>query len=120
MERRYNQPPPHRNVRYAEDYRDEGYPDDYFSEEDEYVDRGIRQPQGQPSEGEGKGKEKESMASWLGRVTTSSQVQFAATAIVSGAIVAGGILGYQSLLRAERVSELKSGIPEVRVWDWEV
>lgn len=114
MERRYNQPPPHRNVRYAEDYRDEGYPDDYFSEEDEYVDRGIRQPQGQPSEGEGKGKEKESMASWLGRVTTSSQVQFAATAIVSGAIVAGGILGYQSLLRAERVSELKSGIPEVR------
>jgi hypothetical protein len=41
------------------------------------------------------------------------QAQFAATAIVSGAVVAGAILGYQAVRRHERVEDLKSSIPEL-------
>jgi hypothetical protein len=54
-----------------------------------------------------------SMSSWLSRVTSSTQAQFAATAIVSGAVVAGAILGYQHVRRQERVEGLKSSIPEL-------
>jgi hypothetical protein len=60
-----------------------------------------------------KGKEKASMSSWLQRAASSSQAQFAATAIVSGAVVAGAIFGYQAVQRRERVQDLKRGIPEV-------
>jgi hypothetical protein len=49
------------------------------------------------------------MASWL----TNSKAQLAATAIVSGAIVAGGILGYQHVRRQEKVEDLKSSIPRL-------
>ena len=116
MDGRYNQPP---NAGY---YYDDRY--GYLSEdEEEFADydynnerrrpshRPIEQDDGTP-EGKDKGKQKESMSSWLGRVSTSSQAQFAATAIVSGAVVAGAIFGYQSIRRQERVRDLKSGIPE--------
>jgi tRNA threonylcarbamoyladenosine dehydratase len=53
------------------------------------------------------------MASWFSRATSSTQAQFAATAIVSGAVVAGAILGYQAVRRQERVEDLKSSIPEL-------
>ncbi|KAK0106684.1 hypothetical protein ONS96_004303, partial [Cadophora gregata f. sp. sojae] len=56
---------------------------------------------------------KESMSSFLSRTTSSSQAQFAATALVSGAVVAGAIFGYQHVRRRERVEDLKSSIPEV-------
>jgi len=53
------------------------------------------------------------MAAWLSRATSSTQAQFAATAIVSGAVVASAILGYQHVRRQERVEDLKSSIPEL-------
>lgn len=53
------------------------------------------------------------MSSWLSRVVSSTQAQFAATAIVSGAVVAGAILGYQHVRRQERAEDLKSSIPEL-------
>ena len=53
------------------------------------------------------------MASWFSRATSSTKAQFAATAIVSGAVVAGAILGYQAVRRHERVEDLKSSIPEL-------
>lgn len=59
-----------------------------------------------------KGKEKETMSSWFQRVTGSTQAQFAATALMSGAVVAGAILGYQAVQRRERVNDLKREIPE--------
>ncbi|CZT12244.1 related to E.coli molybdopterin-converting factor chlN [Rhynchosporium agropyri] len=64
-------------------------------------------------EGKGKGPEvaKEKMSSWLSRTTSSSQAQFAATALVSGAVVAGAIFGFQHLRRQELVEDLKSSIP---------
>lgn len=49
------------------------------------------------------------MASWL----SNPKAQLAATAIVSGAIVAGGILGYQHVRRQEKVEDLKSSIPQL-------
>lgn len=47
------------------------------------------------------------MASWLG----SREFQFGATALASGAVVAGAILGYQHVRRQERVEDLKGSIP---------
>jgi hypothetical protein len=49
------------------------------------------------------------MASWL----SNNKAQLAATAIISGAIVAGGILGYQHVRRQEKVEDLKSSIPRL-------
>ncbi|RFU30244.1 hypothetical protein B7463_g6080, partial [Scytalidium lignicola] len=51
--------------------------------------------------------------SWLSRAASSSQAQFAATALVSGAVVAGAILGYQHIRRQEKIEDLKSSIPEL-------
>jgi hypothetical protein len=56
---------------------------------------------------------KETMASWVSRTMSSSQAQFAATAVVSGAVVAGAIFGYQAIRRHERVEDLKHSIPEL-------
>ncbi|KAF2966910.1 hypothetical protein GQX73_g6658 [Xylaria multiplex] len=53
------------------------------------------------------------MASLLERASTNSRVQLAATAIASGAVVAGAILGYQRLQREERIHKLKSSIPSL-------
>ncbi|KAG0645194.1 tRNA threonylcarbamoyladenosine deHydratase [Hyphodiscus hymeniophilus] len=47
------------------------------------------------------------MSSWF----SSKEFQFGATALVSGAVVAGGILGYQHVRRQEMVEDLKSSIP---------
>lgn len=58
------------------------------------------------------GKGKETMSSWFQRATGSTQAQFAATALVSGAVVAGAIFGYQAVQRRERVNDLKREIPE--------
>ena len=57
------------------------------------------------------------MASWFQRATSSTQAQFAATAIVSGAVVAGAILGYQHVRRVERTEDLKRSIPELGAGD---
>lgn len=56
---------------------------------------------------------RETMSSWFSRTMSSSQAQFAATAVVSGAVVAGAILGYQHVRRQERVEDLKHSIPEL-------
>ncbi|KAJ9310138.1 hypothetical protein C8Q69DRAFT_497785 [Paecilomyces variotii] len=53
------------------------------------------------------------MSSWLQRQLGSQQTQLTATAVLSGAAVAGTILGYQALKRREAVKELKSSIPPI-------
>ncbi|KAL3418840.1 putative ThiF domain protein [Phlyctema vagabunda] len=53
------------------------------------------------------------MSSWISRATSSSQAQFAATAVVSGVVVAGAIFGYQHVRRQEKVEDLKRSIPEL-------
>ncbi|KNG85455.1 ThiF domain protein [Aspergillus nomiae NRRL 13137] len=53
------------------------------------------------------------MSSWLQRHAGSQQTQLAATAVLSGAAVAGAILGYQALKRKEAVKELKASIPSI-------
>lgn len=51
------------------------------------------------------------MTSFLSRAASDSRVQLVATAVASGAAVAGAILGYQALAREERVQRLKDSIP---------
>ncbi|KAA8647135.1 tRNA threonylcarbamoyladenosine dehydratase [Aspergillus tanneri] len=53
------------------------------------------------------------MSSWIQRHAVSHQSQLAATAVLSGAAVAGAILGYQAYRRKEAVAELKASIPDV-------
>ncbi|EAW12765.1 tRNA threonylcarbamoyladenosine dehydratase [Aspergillus clavatus NRRL 1] len=53
------------------------------------------------------------MSSWLQRHVGSQQSQLAATAVISGAAVAGAILGYQALRRKEAVDYLKASIPPI-------
>jgi hypothetical protein len=53
------------------------------------------------------------MASWIQRQSNSHQAQLAATAVLSGAAVAGAILGFQKFRRRERVKRLKASIPEI-------
>ncbi|CAJ2504383.1 Uu.00g117770.m01.CDS01 [Anthostomella pinea] len=50
-------------------------------------------------------------SSFLERASSNSRVQLAATAIVSGAVAASAVLGYQRLRREERIHELKDSIP---------
>jgi hypothetical protein len=75
--------------------------------------RAGKQPEQVRNAAEEKVEEKESMASWIGRITGSREAQFAATAVVSGAVVAGAIFGYQNVRRRERVGELKADIPDL-------
>lgn len=56
---------------------------------------------------------RESRMAWLSRAVSSQQAQFAATALISGAVVAGAILGYQAVRRQEKIEDLKSSIPEL-------
>lgn len=44
---------------------------------------------------------------------SSHKTQLAATAVLSGAAVAGAIFGYQAYKRQEAVSELKDSIPDI-------
>ncbi|KAL4941033.1 hypothetical protein BDV06DRAFT_195324 [Aspergillus oleicola] len=53
------------------------------------------------------------MASWIQRQSHSHQTQLAATAVLSGAAVAGAILGLQKFRRREAVKRLKASIPEI-------
>lgn len=53
------------------------------------------------------------MSSWLHRQAGSSHGQLATAAVVSGAAVAGAILGYQSYKRKEAVHDLKASIPSI-------
>jgi hypothetical protein len=78
------------------------------SEEEEESEYDRRPPSPPPPP-----PKRESMTSWLSRATSSTQAQFAATAIVAGALTAGAILGYQHVRRQERVEDLKSSIPEL-------
>ena len=55
----------------------------------------------------------ETMSSWLQRQASSHQTQLAATALLSGALVAGTIYGFQSLRRSVAVEELKASIPNI-------
>ena len=55
----------------------------------------------------------EHMSSWLERQASNHQIQLAAAAVLSGAVVAGVILGAQAVRRKEAVEELKATIPEL-------
>jgi len=96
MDWQYNQPYRQRRNYYTEE-----------EEEDDLRDLSPPPPPPKPS------PKPSSMSSWLSRATSSTQAQFAATAIVSGAVVAGAILGYQHVRRQERVEDLKNSIPEL-------
>jgi len=110
MDGRYNpQRAGYYNTPYSSNYAYHSEDEDDF--EPEYHDR--RRSVEEKAVANEKGKQKESMSSFISRVSTSSQAQFAATALVSGAVVAGAIFGYQAVRRQERVKDLKSGIPEV-------
>ena len=105
MERRFNQSnyahyPPNSNSYYEDEY-----PPPYTQKERQTEQEREQQEQ-ETQEGKGKG----AMA-WLQRVSGSREFQFGATALVSGAVVAGAILGYQHVRRQERVEDLKSSIP---------
>jgi len=89
--------------RYNQSYRQRRNYHTEEEEEDNRRDASPPPPSPKPS----------SMSSWLSRVVSSTQAQFAATAIVSGAVVAGAILGYQHVRRQERAEDLKSSIPEL-------
>ncbi|TKA73563.1 hypothetical protein B0A49_04091 [Cryomyces minteri] len=53
------------------------------------------------------------MSSFIARATSSHQAQLATTAIVSGVLVAGAILGLQTAKKRYRVQDLKASIPDV-------
>jgi len=53
------------------------------------------------------------MTSWVSDALTSHKVQLAATAVVSGAVVASAILGLQTAKRVYRVNDLKDSIPDL-------
>lgn len=96
MDWRYNNQP-NRTDPYTYTYREEG--------DDEDNSR-PPSPKSPPSKAA-------SMSSWLQRTASSTQVQFAATAVLAGAVTAGAILGYQHMRRQERVEDLKNSIPEL-------
>lgn len=52
------------------------------------------------------------MSSLLSRASSDSRIQLAATAVISGGIVAAGLLSYQRLSHEKRVSRLKDSIPD--------
>lgn len=56
---------------------------------------------------------RESMSSWFERHISSHQVQLAATALLSGATVAGLIYGGQAIRRRVAVEQLKASIPPI-------
>ncbi|KAK2748904.1 hypothetical protein FQN57_007187 [Myotisia sp. PD_48] len=55
----------------------------------------------------------ETMSSWIQRQAQSHHVQLAGAALLSGAAVAGAILGYQNLKRKAAVEQLKASIPRL-------
>jgi hypothetical protein len=75
--------------------------------------RRYNQTKGVHAEGDQEEEPELSMSSWLSRTASSHKAQLAATAVVSGAVVAGAILGYQHTKRKNRVRDLKNSIPDV-------
>ncbi|OAK97012.1 hypothetical protein IQ06DRAFT_350719 [Phaeosphaeriaceae sp. SRC1lsM3a] len=53
------------------------------------------------------------MSSWISKATESRNAQLITTAVVSGAIVASTIIGFQQARRLYRVADLKASIPEI-------
>ncbi|KAF2735939.1 hypothetical protein EJ04DRAFT_551630 [Polyplosphaeria fusca] len=53
------------------------------------------------------------MSSWISRVTASHHAQLITTAVVSGVVVGGAILGFQEARRMYRVQKLKDSIPNI-------
>jgi hypothetical protein len=53
------------------------------------------------------------MSSWISRATESRNAQLITTAVVSGAVVASTILGFQQARRMYRVADLKASIPDI-------
>lgn len=51
--------------------------------------------------------------SWIQQHANSHQSRLAATAVLSGAAVAGAILGYQAIRREKAVHKLKASIPDI-------
>lgn len=83
---------------------DRRYSDPYHHYSDEDEDPAWEQEQEQQGNKSGG-----IMATWFSR----ERIQLAATAVVSGAVVAGAILGYQHVRRVERVEDLKRSVPEL-------
>lgn len=53
------------------------------------------------------------MSSWVSRATASHHAQLITTAIVSGIVVGGAVLGFQKARRMYRVAEMKAAIPDI-------
>ncbi|KAF2836872.1 hypothetical protein M501DRAFT_959639 [Patellaria atrata CBS 101060] len=53
------------------------------------------------------------MSSWISRATSSHHAQLVATAVISGVVVAGAVLGIQKARRIYRVEHLKASIPDI-------
>lgn len=53
------------------------------------------------------------MAAWIERQASSHHVQLVATAVLSGAAIAGLIYGSQAVRRKAAVDELKASIPSL-------
>ena len=53
------------------------------------------------------------MSTWIERQASSHHVQLAATAIFSGAAIAGLIYGSQAIRRKAVIDELKASIPDI-------
>lgn len=51
------------------------------------------------------------MSTFWSRASSDSRIQLAATAVLSGGVVAAGLLSYQRLSHEKRVSRLKDSIP---------
>lgn len=54
------------------------------------------------------------MSAWVTQVTSSHKVQLLLTAIASGVIVGGTILGLQTAKRQYKINDLKESIPALR------
>lgn len=54
------------------------------------------------------------MSSWIEQVGSSHRLQLATTAVVSGLVVGGAIIGYQNTSRRYRLHELKDSISDPR------
>lgn len=53
------------------------------------------------------------MSSWISRTTASHNAQLITTAIVSGVVVGGAIIGFQKARRVYRLDQLKDSIPDI-------
>lgn len=130
MDFRYSRPPVssarHDYRHYSDSTTDEGPRHHRFFHEnlhDRYVSSNPPPPYGrdrdrdiyerEPSRPAEKKQEekKETMSSWLQRQASSHSVQLAATAVLSGAVVAGAIFGVQNARRKIAVEDLKASIP---------